>query len=71
MHNPWSEETDRRVWAMVGTICKGCTNRCGDLEACPMLRARWFGDSVGVNAVPENPAPIKIKPPTSHQPSLF
>lgn len=53
MHNPYSTDTDRRVWAMVGRVCEGCRLNCGDLDRCPMLLARWRGDWSGEFAVNE------------------
>lgn len=73
-HDPYSKDTDRRVFAMIGTVCKGCRHSCGDLERCPVLLARWFGDWSGEFAVnmpvaeePEAPRP-KVEVP---QLSLF
>lgn len=51
-HAPYSPETDRRVWAMIGRVCQGCTASCGDMAACPIQRAKWFGDWSGENQQP-------------------
>jgi hypothetical protein len=54
-HNPWSPETDRRVWALAAITCKGCTRSCGDYGSCPLLRAKWFGDWSGEREPPPPP----------------
>jgi len=56
-HEPWSPDTDRRVFAMIGKVCQGCVERCGDLDRCPILRARWQGDWAGEHVTREPGAP--------------
>jgi hypothetical protein len=62
MHDPFSEETDRRVWAMVGKVCHGCVQSCGNLERCPMLRARWFGDTPTESNTNREPRQLATEP---------